>query len=113
MRPGWHSLIFLVLTLAMSVPVRAETIQIRIDKMEYSPAEVRAKVGDTVEWINADILAHTATVKGDWEIGHSEQEKRQRRHEEGRGGGVLLPLPPEHEGTHRRRRMITPAAARG
>ena len=68
MRSGWHSLMFFVLTWAMSVPARGETIQIRIDKMEYSPAEVKAKVGDTVEWINADILAHTATVKGDWEV---------------------------------------------
>jgi plastocyanin len=68
MRLIWHSLMFLVLTSGMSAPGRAETIQIRIDKMEYSPAEVKAKVGDTVEWINADILAHTATVKGDWEV---------------------------------------------
>jgi plastocyanin len=68
MRSTWHSLVFLVLTSAMSVPACAETIQVRIDKMEYSPAEVKAKVGDTVEWINADVLAHTATVKGDWEV---------------------------------------------
>lgn len=68
MRPIRHWLVFLVLTSATPTPARAETIRIRIDKMEYSPAEVKAKVGDTVEWINADILAHTATVKNDWEV---------------------------------------------
>jgi plastocyanin len=68
MRPGWHSLVGFVLTAAMSGPVRAETIQIGIDKMVFSLPEVKAKVGDTIEWVNADILAHTATVKGEWEV---------------------------------------------
>ena len=26
-----------------------------------SPAEATAKIGDTVEWINKDVFAHTAT----------------------------------------------------
>jgi plastocyanin len=29
---------------------------------------ISAKVGDTIEWVNKDILAHTATVKGDWDV---------------------------------------------
>ncbi|HZL31427.1 MAG TPA: cupredoxin family copper-binding protein [Pseudolabrys sp.] len=54
----------------MSVPVHAATIQVTIDKLVYTPAEVTAKVGDTIEWINKDILAHTATAKaGDkWNV---------------------------------------------
>lgn len=51
-----------------SFPAFAETIQITVDKLEFSPAHVIAKVGDTIEWINKDILAHTATVKGDWDV---------------------------------------------
>ena len=55
---------------AMSVPVHAETIQITIDKLVYSPVEVTAKIGDTIEWVNRDVLAHTATATaGDkWNI---------------------------------------------
>ena len=39
-----------------------------IDKMAFSPAEISAKVGDTIEWVNKDAFAHTATVKGGWEV---------------------------------------------
>lgn len=53
----------------MSAPVNAETIQIVMDKVAFSPAEISAKVGDTIEWINRDILAHTATARnGDWNV---------------------------------------------
>jgi plastocyanin len=49
--------------------VRAATIQITIDKLIYAPAEATAKVGDTIEWINKDVLAHTATAtNGDWNV---------------------------------------------
>ena len=34
-----------------------------------SPAEASAKGGDTIEWINKDIVAHTATARnGDWDV---------------------------------------------
>ena len=47
----------------------AETIQIVMDKLIYIPAETSAKVGDTIEWINKDILVHTATAtNGDWNV---------------------------------------------
>lgn len=52
----------------VSVPSRAETIQVVIDKLVFSPAEISVKVGDTIEWVNKDRLAHTATVKGGWEV---------------------------------------------
>jgi len=47
------------------VPAHADTIQVVIDKLVFSP---NAKVGDTIEWVNRDILAHTATVRGDWDV---------------------------------------------
>jgi plastocyanin len=47
---------------------RAETIQVTIDKLVFSPSSITAKVGDTIEWINRDPIAHTATVKGGWEV---------------------------------------------
>ncbi|MDX8443281.1 cupredoxin domain-containing protein [Mesorhizobium australafricanum] len=46
----------------------AATIEVTIDKLVFSPASVQAKVGDTIEWTNKDILAHTATVKGGWDV---------------------------------------------
>ena len=51
-----------------TAPVRAETIQVTIDKLVFSPATVEAKVGDTIKWVNKDVFAHTATVKGGWEV---------------------------------------------
>ena len=50
------------------VPAHAETVRVTIDKLVFSPQEIKAKVGDSIEWINNDIIAHTATVRGDWDV---------------------------------------------
>jgi plastocyanin len=50
------------------IPARADTITVTIEKLVFSPVDIKAKVGDTVEWVNKDILAHTATVKGGWDV---------------------------------------------
>ena len=34
----------------------------------FSPAEITAKTGDTVVWMNKDIIAHTATVRGGFDV---------------------------------------------
>lgn len=69
MRPGRYLFQFIIIISGMNaVPALAETIQVTIDKLVYSPVEIKAKVGDTIEWINKDILAHTATVRGDWDV---------------------------------------------
>jgi len=52
----------LVLVLAAGA-ARAEVIHIKIDKLAFAPAEITAHVGDTIEWANADFLAHTATAR--------------------------------------------------
>ena len=84
---------------AIAVPAQAATIQITIDNLVFAPAEVSAKVGDTIEWINKDVLAHTATARnGDFDVNIAAEEDRDVRSEEGRHGRVLLPLPSEHEG---------------
>lgn len=60
---------WIALALAMgALPVQAETIQVTIDKLVFSPATVQAKVGDTIVWVNKDVFAHTATVNGDWDV---------------------------------------------
>ncbi len=61
--------VLLALALAIgTVPAQAETITVTVAKMAFSPADIQAKVGDTIEWVNEDAFAHTATVKGGWEV---------------------------------------------
>lgn len=51
------------------MPARAATIEITMDDLVISPAEISAKVGDTITWINKDVFAHTATAKnGDFDV---------------------------------------------
>lgn len=57
-----------VAVMLAAAPARAETIRIVIDRLAFSPAEVEARVGDTIEWANSDKFAHTATLKGGWEV---------------------------------------------
>jgi plastocyanin len=70
MMPGRLSSIVTAVVLAtMIVPAHAATIQITIENLEISPAEVSVKVGDTIEWINKDVFAHTATARnGDFDV---------------------------------------------
>ena len=42
---------------------QAETIQVTIQNLAFSPAEIDAKVGDTIEWVNKDVFVHTATAR--------------------------------------------------
>jgi len=40
-----------------------------MDNLVIAPAEISAKIGDTIEWINKDVLAHTATARnGDFDV---------------------------------------------
>ncbi len=43
-------------------PVQGETVRVNIKDLAFSPATVRIKVGQTVEWVNGDPLAHTVTA---------------------------------------------------
>ena len=69
MMPRWTLPIVAAVTLAASVPAHAATIQITMENLVIAPAQVSVKVGDTIEWINKDVLAHTATARnGDWDV---------------------------------------------
>jgi plastocyanin len=47
----------------------AAAIEIKMAEVAYAPAQVSAHVGDTVEWTNKDIVAHTATARnGAWDV---------------------------------------------
>jgi plastocyanin len=54
---------------AMAVPAHAATIQIVMDNLVITPAEISVKAGDTIEWVNKDVFAHTATARnGDFDV---------------------------------------------
>jgi plastocyanin len=68
MRPR-RILLIAVLILGASAAAQAATIQISMENLEITPAEATAEVGDTIEWINKDVLAHTATARnGDFDV---------------------------------------------
>ena len=53
----------------LSIQARAETIRVEAKALAFSPAQVTAHVGDTVEWANADFVDHTATARNhDWDV---------------------------------------------
>ena len=54
---------------AIAVPAHAATIQIVMQDLVFAPIEVPARVGDTIEWVNKDVFAHTATARnGDFDV---------------------------------------------
>ena len=78
MTPGQISLAAAFVFGLLAVPARAETIQVSIDKLVFAPAEVNAKVGDTIEWINKDALVHTAkATNGDWDVNIAANQRGQ------------------------------------
>ena len=70
MQRGWLRLMVAALALgAMAVPAHATTTQIVMENLVISPAEASVRVGDTIEWVNKDVLAHTATARnGDFDV---------------------------------------------
>ncbi|MDH6231790.1 plastocyanin [Mesorhizobium soli] len=61
-------LITTFMTLIMSGAVQAETIQVTIKHHAFAPADIHAKVGDTIKWVNEDSVGHTVTAKGGWDL---------------------------------------------
>jgi plastocyanin len=50
--------------LSAAAPVRKPvTHTVTIDGARFSPADLTVRSGDTIVWVNNDILAHTATAK--------------------------------------------------
>jgi plastocyanin len=68
MQPGRIAVVMMFCVLG-AVPARAATIEVVIDKLVFAPIEVTAKVGDTIDWDNKDVLQHTATaVDNSWNV---------------------------------------------
>lgn len=50
-----------------ALAISGKAIEVRMKNLVFAPAEVRAHVGDTIAWVNDDILVHTATARsGAW-----------------------------------------------
>jgi plastocyanin len=47
----------------------ARTIRVEVKDLAFAPAQVTARVGDTIEWVNHDFVVHTATAQdGRWDV---------------------------------------------
>ena len=113
MRPGRYLPAMAALLFGMiAVPAHAATIQITTTDLVFAPAEVSAKVGDTIEWINKDVFVHTATARnGDFDVNMPPKKTVTSVLNEGRHRRILLPVPSEHEGGADDRALATSAFA--
>ena len=51
------------------VSKRAATVEITIEGIAFAEVKDPLRVGDTIVWVNKDVVAHTATAKnGDWRV---------------------------------------------
>jgi plastocyanin len=57
------------MVLAGALDSAAETIRVDIAQLAFAPAQVSAHVGDSIEWVSTDFVAHTATARNkEWDI---------------------------------------------
>jgi plastocyanin len=69
MTPRRVLMIAAALSLGIPASAQSATIEISMENLVISPAQVTARVGDTIEWVNKDIFAHTATARnGDFDV---------------------------------------------
>ena len=57
-----------ILLAGFATSAHASTVEIDIHNLQFSPAKTDAKVGDTVRWTNRDIIPHTATADGVFDV---------------------------------------------
>ncbi len=70
MHRWWEGRTFVAALLILCAgSAHAAVIQIKIQNLTFAPMQLSAHVGDTIEWMNADFVAHTATARnGAWDI---------------------------------------------
>jgi plastocyanin len=53
----------------VSAAARAATVTITIESIAFEEVKDPFAVGDTIVWVNKDVVAHTATARnGDWRV---------------------------------------------
>ncbi len=61
--------VLLTMAVAIGNTGFAATIRVEVKGLTFMPAAITAHVGDTIEWINDDFVAHTATARdGAWDV---------------------------------------------
>jgi plastocyanin len=63
--PGLALAAAAVLILPPAAHAAGKTRAVEMRELGFHPATVRAEVGDTVTWTNADLFRHTATARDD------------------------------------------------
>lgn len=48
---------------SVSAPRKAQTHTVTVENMVFNPASLTVAVGDTVVWVNKDLVPHTATTQ--------------------------------------------------
>ncbi|MBF9232754.1 cupredoxin domain-containing protein [Microvirga alba] len=57
------------LALASVASANADVIHVKVSGFAFVPAQISARVGDTIEWVNGDFFSHTATARdGTWDV---------------------------------------------
>src|ERR1700744_2595618 len=56
------------LALGAAAPAQARTIKVTMQGADFFPQKIKAKIGDTIIWINKDIFPHTATVDDGFDV---------------------------------------------
>ena len=52
-----------LILVVMASMARAATIQVKMEKLGFVPAEITAHVGDTIEWVNSRVgAAHSKSL---------------------------------------------------
>jgi plastocyanin len=68
-RATWRQMLGALILVVTTGVVRADTIQVKMEKLGFVPAEITAHVGDSIEWVNYDFVAHAATARdGSWDV---------------------------------------------
>jgi plastocyanin len=62
-------LLLIGLLVATGVALAASTHEVKIEGMQFSPADLKVHRGDTVTWRNNDLVPHTATAAGKFDSG--------------------------------------------
>jgi plastocyanin len=69
MKPGPQFVVAVLVVTAIVDPARARTVRILMENLVLRPSDASAKIGDTVEWTNDDMVTHTATIRnGEFEV---------------------------------------------
>jgi plastocyanin len=56
------------IVLSTSAWAASKTHQVTIDKMRFGPMPAGVRAGDTIVWVNRDIVRHTATARGTFDV---------------------------------------------